>query len=105
MNSQDVLLFGIGDSVTAGTTRFAGSFSMRSPASCQGPGVKGSGVFFGNRVFKWMRRGPKKIPDPVRLRPTAALRYIEARLRAFSLPRISYAEVAEAVTASAQNPA
>src|SRR3990167_7906828 len=37
-------------------------------------GVKGSGVFFGNRVFKLMRRWPKKIPDPVRLRPTAALR-------------------------------
>src|SRR3990167_666833 len=35
-------------------------------------GVKGSGVFFGNRVFKLMRRWPKKIPDPVRLRPTAS---------------------------------
>ncbi|MBI2479194.1 MAG: hypothetical protein HYV60_11340 [Planctomycetia bacterium] len=38
-------------------------------------GVKGSGVFFGNRVFKLMRRWPKKIPDPVRLRPTVALRF------------------------------
>ncbi|MBI2480548.1 MAG: hypothetical protein HYV60_18550 [Planctomycetia bacterium] len=37
-------------------------------------GVKGSGVFFGNRGFKLMRRLPKKTPDPVRLRPTVALR-------------------------------